>query len=127
MGKIERWIRQKLGAAVAAGIGEWAASPTSVLGKPIYKFADGSMTLTLSDLGFIYAGPTPAIERRYDEVEALKLAPLVTIMKLRGDLIAPITIGVIFRGAPVPLEMRLPLCVYSNVAAVLDRIVTELA
>ncbi|RZF64932.1 hypothetical protein EWE75_08715 [Sphingomonas populi] len=127
MGKIERWIRQKLGSAVAAGSGEWAASPPSNFGQPIYKFADGSMTLTLSELGFSYDGPTPGIERRYDEVEALELAPLENIMRLRGDLNAPITIGVIIRGASVPVEMRWPLRVYSNVATVLDRIVRELA
>ena len=56
MDKIERWIRQKLSPAVAAGSGEWAASPASDFGKPIYKFADGSMTLTLSELGFSYDG-----------------------------------------------------------------------
>lgn len=127
MGKIERWIRQKLGSAVAAGSGEWAALPTSDYGKAIYKFADGSMTLLLSELGFSYVGPTPAIACRYDKVEALELAPLVNIMRLRGDLDAPITVGVILRGVPVPLDMRWPLRLYSNVATVLDRIVRELA
>lgn len=71
MGKIERWIRQKLGAAVDGGSGEWATFATSDFGKSIYTVADGSMTLTLSELGFSYTGPTPAIELRYDEVEAL--------------------------------------------------------
>ncbi len=127
MDKIERWIRQRLGPAVAAGSGEWTTSPTSIFGQPIYKVADGTMTLTLSELGFCYNGPTPAVERRYDEVEALELASLQTIMRLIGDSNASVTIGVIMRDASLPVEMRWPIRIYSNVATVLDRIVRELA
>ena len=72
-------------------------------------------------------GATPAVVRRYDEVEAFELPPLVKIMRLRGDLDAPITIGVIVRGAPAVAEMRWPLRLYSDAATVLNRIVRELA
>lgn len=127
MSKVEQWIRQKLGSVVAAGSGQWAAPSSSVFGKPIYQVIDGSMTLTLSELGFSYNGHTPAIEYRYDAVEELELTPLANIMRLRGDLNAPLTVGVIMRDASIRREMQRPLRVYSNVAVVLDRIVRELA
>jgi len=124
--RIERWIKQKLASVIAAGVGQWADSPGSALGKPIYQVKDGSVTLVLSQLGFKYEGPTPPIECRYDEVEAIKLAPLTEIMRLRGDLNKMLPLGVILRGAPERLEMQWPLRVYSNVATVLERIVREL-
>jgi len=127
MDKTERWIRQKLVSAVAAGSGEWATSSDSAFGKPIYHVVDGAMTLTLSELGFSYAGTTPAIQSRYDEIEALELAPLQDIMKLRGDLNAELRIAVVIRGVPHPAEMLWSLRVYSNVAALLHRIVSEFA
>lgn len=127
MDHIERWIRQKLDSAVAAGFGEWVDFPPTAFGRPIFAVAQGSVTLTLSELGFRYAGPTPVVERRYDAIEALELASLRTIMKLRGDLNAPVSFGLILRDATGRAEMRWPLHIYSNVATVLDRIVKELA
>lgn len=127
VGQIERWIRQRLDLAVAVGFGDWADPPPTVFGRPIYTVAHGAMTLTLSELGFSYTGPTPTVERRYDAIEALELASLQTIMKLRGDLNAPVPIGLVLRGSTVRAEMQWPLRVYSNVATVLDRIVRELA
>ncbi|MEG3147453.1 hypothetical protein U1839_22600 [Sphingomonas sp. RT2P30] len=85
------------------------------------------MTLTLSELGFSYEGATAAVKCRYDEVEALQLASLQAIMRLRGERDAPLAVGVIMRGACLPIEMQWTLRVYSNVATVLDRIVRELA
>lgn len=126
MGKVEGWIRQKLVSAVDAGCGEWAAFSDPGLGRPIYHVADGSMTLTLSELGFRYAGTTPTIQSRYDEVESLELASLREIMALGGNLNGELSIGVVMPGLPHPAEMRWPLRVYSNVAPVLDRIVKEL-
>ena len=126
MDRIELWIRQKLSSVIATGVGKWAVSPESALGKPIYYVKDGSVTLLLSQFGFKYEGPTPPIECRYDEVEAIKLAPLTEIVRLRGDLSKMLPLGVILRGAPERLEMQWPLRVYSNVATVLERIVREL-
>jgi hypothetical protein len=125
--RIEQWIKRKLAVAVADGNGQWVNSPESALGRPIYKVTAGPVTLVLSELGFKYEGPTPPIECRYEDVEAIKLAPLVEIMRLRGDLSKMLPVGVILRGAPAPLEMQWPLGVYSNVATVLERIVRELA
>jgi hypothetical protein len=125
--RVERWIRQQLASAVAAGNGQWAISSSSAFGKAIYQVADGAMTLTLSELGFRYEGATPAIECRYDEVQSLELASLQSIMRLRGEPDAPLAVGAIIRGASLPIEMQWPLRVYANVATVLDRIVRELA
>lgn len=122
---IERWIKRRLAAAVAAGTGEWSNSAESALGKPIYQVTDGPMTLALSELGFTYTGLTPKIECRYDQVEALQLAPLVEIMRLRGDLDRHLNIGVVMRGSSARLEMQWPFRVYTSVATVLQRIVTE--
>ena len=109
MGRIEQWIKRKLAVAVADGNGQWVSSPELALGKPIYQVTAGPVTLLLSELGFKYEGPTPYLECRYDKVEGFKLAPLVEIMRLRGDLSKMLTIGVILRGASVPIEMQWPL------------------
>ena len=126
MDRIEQWIKRKLASAVVAGIGQWAESPGSALGRPIYHVTDGPVTLVLSELGFTYEGPTLRLECRYDEVEAIKLAPLVEIMRLRGDLSKMLTIEVVQRGVLPPHVLQLPLRVYSQVATVLARIVNEL-
>ena len=127
MDRIERWIKRKLAPAVAAGIGQWAESPAGALGKPIYHVTDGAVMLVLSELGFMYDGPSPPFECRYDEVEAIKPATLVEIMRLRGDLSKMLTMEVKWRGVPGPLKLILPLRVYTSVAMVLVRIVDELA
>lgn len=120
-------MKQKLASAVRAGIGQWADTAKSPLGRPIYQVTDGPVTVVLSELGFAYCGPTPAIERRYDEVADIDLGPLTELMMARGDLSKLMTIRVILHGSPTPLEMQWPLRIYSNVATVLLRIVTELA
>ncbi|UYY75776.1 hypothetical protein [Sphingomonas sp. R1] len=127
MDRIERWIRQKLDAAVAAGIGAWSDSAATDLGRPIYRFADGTTTLTLAERGFRCTAPGAALEHRYDAIKALELAPLRTIMTLRGDPGAPVTIGLILRDSPDRAEMQWPLGLYANVVTVLDRIVRDLA
>ena len=127
MGEIEQWIRRRLDVAVAAGIGAWSNSAATAFGRQIYHVADGGMKLTLSELGFRYARPEVAVELRYDEIEALDLAPLRTIMMLRGDLKAPVNFGLVIRDSCVRVEMHWPLGIYSNVVTVLDRIVHVLA
>ncbi len=127
MDRIERWIKRSLASAVAAGIGQWADSPESALGKRFYQVTDGSMTLVLSQMGFTYEGPPRSFECRYDEVEAIELAPLADVMRLRGDLSKILTTGIILRGVPERLKLQLPLRVYSQVVTVLFRIVNELA
>ncbi|RUP11004.1 hypothetical protein [Hyphomicrobium sp.] len=127
MDRIERWIKRSLASAVAAGIGQWADSPESALGKRIYQVTDGPMTLVLSQLGFTYDGAPRSFECRYDEVEAVELTPLVEFMRLRGDLSKIVTTGIILRGVTERLELQLPLAVYSSVVTVLFRIVKESA
>ena len=127
MDRIERWIKQRLAAAVAAGLGQWTDSPGSAIGRPIYHVTAGPVMLVLSELGFTYTGPTLSLECRYDEVEAIKLASLVEVMRCHGDLSKILTIEVTRRGAPAHYALQLPLRVYSSVATVLARIVKELA
>lgn len=124
---IEQWIKRKLAASVASGSGQWAEASDSVFGKSIYQVTRGRVTLVLSELGFRYDSPTSSMEHRYDEIASVKFAPLVEIMRARGDLDKMINIGIILRGRSQNLEMKWPLIIYSNVATVFGRIVKELA
>lgn len=126
MDKIERWIKRQLASAVDAGIGQWDDSTESALGERIYQVTDGQMTLMLSKTGFMYHGTSSSFECRYDEAESIELAPLVEIMKLRGDLSKILELGVYVQDRLDYLTMELPLRVYSSVAPVLARIVNEL-
>ena len=125
---IEKWIRRKLAAAVAAGIGEWVESPVTDLGRPIYGVTDGGSRLVLYELGLVFSGPlSTSITCRYDEIQALETLSLVELMNVGGDLEKMVSIGVIWRGGRPAFSMRLPLRVYSQVVTVLGRIVDELA
>jgi hypothetical protein len=123
--KIEQWIRQKLVSAVSAGSGQWISPSGSAIVRPIYRVTEGGTTLELSQIGIIYDAGSTHFECRYDEIESIIPVPLAEILKLRGDMSKEVAMGVILRGNPVRIDLRLPLRVYSNISTVIARIVSK--
>jgi hypothetical protein len=107
--RIERWIRRAAAPNVRLGEGEWAYSPETELGKPIYRLHYGSVTLTLLQLGFSYEGPGRSFECRYTDLEEIEGPSLKDYMLAMRDrdpdkmLVSTLTIRV----EPYSIEMEL--------------------
>jgi hypothetical protein len=121
---IERLIKERLAAAVAAGFGHWVDSPVSALGRPIYHVTHGPVTLVLSESGLLYDGPALPFACRYAEIEHIELSTLGDLTLFPDE---SSSIEIVLGGVPEPLGMYLPLRIYTEVATVLDQIVQELA
>lgn len=122
-GRIEGLIRERLAGAVADGLGQWMDSPSSPLGRPIFRLAQEVVTLVLAESGLLYDGPALPFACRYAEIEHIALSDFDAPTPSPDEFSC---IEISLREIPERLQLKLPRHICPDVATMLDLIVQDL-